>query len=382
MEMPVEVLERLSLRSKRIADPQINLEQLRRESIDTRRQWWEEIEANRREYNNLPYDRDKFLESNMALARLKLVASFQENEEPLPPNHGFRQEEIDLLRDFEKFIVYDRLSVEEIKEYVRSGKEEVMGIVKLAKHAATSGYDQIYRIMEEKNIPSDLALAFQRIYQERLKKMEIAASQIRLAEVYREVEKVEVKGVSVQDVKLSERAYIAQLEARLKNPEERIKWNKWYDIKTFDRVKKIYSELKSVKPISEGTFKETMPLGMGVRAVNKRRWLLIFKKTVLALEAKVLSDYRELLLSGHDAEIPYGELMLHIEEALPKARKSPYVLALAATLGWEGKAISYAKEGTPLSPNLSLVLIELKDKKLYFNPKDKRLEKVLPFLEA
>ena len=56
MTMPIEILERLSARSKRIASPDVNLEQLRRESESTRKEWWDEVGANKREYDNLPYD--------------------------------------------------------------------------------------------------------------------------------------------------------------------------------------------------------------------------------------------------------------------------------------------------------------------------------------
>ncbi len=380
MEIPIDILEKLIARSKRIASPEVNLEQLRRESESTRRAWWNEIEANKREYNNLPYDRDKFLESNMALARLKLVVSFLDKGESPPPEHAFRQEELDLLREFEQFIVYDRLSVEEIKDYVRSGRDEEKGIVKLAKHASLKGYNQIYKLMEQKNIPSDLAFAFQRIYQDRIKKMEIAASEIGLAEVYKEVERVEVKaGVSPYDAQLSERTYMTRLETNLREKKE-LKWKK---IEKFDRLKKIRSELEAIKPISREVLKQTMPHGLGLRAVAKKRKWLIFTKTVFMLELKVLSDYKELYLSGHDAEnISFAEMMLHVEEAIPKVKKCPYVLALASTTRWEDRAIGYAKEGVGLSPNLCLVLIELKDKVPHSKPDDTRLEKVLPYLEA
>ena len=381
MVMPVGILERLSVRCKRVADPEVNLEQLRRESESTRRKWWEEIEANREEYKSLPHERDKFLESNMALARLKLVLSFIDNGEK-PPRHTFKREELDLLREFEQFIVYDRLPTEEIREYVRGGKDEG-GILKLAKHAAVSGYDQMYRIMERRNIPSDLALAMQRIYQDRIKKVEIAAAEIKLTELHREVDRVEIKGVSVQDIQVMERSYFTLLENRLRNPDKDIKWNKWLKIQRFDRLKKIYSELKAIKPVSRGLFKATMPHALGIRAVNKKRWLLVFKKTVLMLEVKVLSDYKEILLTSHEAEqISFGELMLHVEEARKKVKNCPYVLALPATTHWEGKAVQYAKEGDGLSPNLCMVLIDLRDKTMHYNPEDERLEGVLPFLEA
>lgn len=381
MQITVETLERLGSRSKRIASPEVNMEQLKRENESTRRHWWEEIEANKTEYDNLSCERDKFLESNMALARLKLVLSFTDSGQT-SPKHTFRREELDLLRDFEQFIVYDRLSAEEIKEYIRSGREEG-GVLKLAKQAAVGGYDQIYKIIEQRNIPSDLAFAFQRVYQDRIKKMELAVAEIKLTDIYKEVEKVEVKGVNVKDIQLLESSYITQLERKLRKPEKEIRWNKWSGIERFDRLKKIYNELKTIKPVSLTVFKETMPHVLGIRAVNKKRWLLIFNRSVLMLEVKVLSGYKEMHLSGHEAEqITFGELMLHVEEVLKKVKKYPYVLALAATTHWEGKAIEYAKEGVGLSPNLSLVLIDLRDKRMHYNFNDERLEEVLPFLEV
>lgn len=384
MQIPVEILERLNLRSKRVADPEVNLEQLRREDETTRRQWWNEIEANKREYNNLPYERDKFLESNMALARLKLVVSFIDNGETPPAQHGFREEELDLLRDFEQFIVYDRLSVEDIKDYIKSGKEDERGIVKLAKHAAVNGYDEMYKLMEQRNIPSDLAFAIQRIYQERIKKMEVAAAEIRLSEVYKGIEAVveakeavAEKAVTTQEAKMMEHSYIGQVEARLKQPSKELGWKK---IERFNTMEKIYSELKVIKPISKETIRDTMPNGLGIRA-RIETGILFFKKPSLILEVRVLSNYRELHLRGFDDQISFGGVMVQVEEGVAKAKGFPCVLALASTSGWNEEAIAYAREGKVLSPTLSLVLIELKDKKMHYNPGDQRLVQVLPYLE-
>jgi len=382
MQIPIEILERIGSRAKRVASPEVNLEQIRREDKSTRMEWWEELKANKKEYDDLSSDRDKFLESNMALARLKLILSFIDNKET-PPEHSFRNQELDLLRDFEQFLIYDRLSAEEVKEYVRSGREEG-GIVNLAKQAAVGGYDQIYKIIEQRNIPSDLAFAMQRIYKDRIEKMEIAASEMKLSDIYKEVEKVEVRGVNSKDIQLLERSYIIQLEKRLKKPDNAIKWNKWCKVARINRLKKIYKEMKALKPVSMAVFKETMPHALGISAINKERGLLIFRKPVLTLEVKVLSDYKELHLSGHEAaEITSGELMLHIEEAKKKAKKGTHVLALAATTHWEEKAIVRAREGVEVfSPNLCLVLINLREKRIHYNAYDERLEKVVPFLEA
>lgn len=309
MKIPTETLERLSSRCKRIAAPSLNLEQLRRESTSTRRQWWTEIEEQRKEYNTLQYDPDEFLESNFALARLKLIASFVENSETPPAEHGFRYTELNLIKEFEKYIVYDRLSIEEIRDFVRSGAEDEKGIVALAKHAAVSGYDQMYKLMQQSDLPNDLALAFQRIYQERIKKMEAAAAELKLSESHRDMETAKVisentpvsdktakpeKVITAAEARKLERSYIEQVEARLRKSSHDQQWKK---IQKSDQLDKIISELKTIGLASEEAVKESMPQGLAVRAAILKGGLL-FKKPTLILEAKVVSNYRELHLRG------------------------------------------------------------------------------------
>lgn len=385
MEMPVEVLERLGARGKRIADPEVNLEQLRRESEGMRRQWWDELERNRLEYSSLPFDRNKFLESNIALARLKLVVTFTDNGEPVPAGHGFRQEETNFIREFERYLVYDRLSAEDIKNYIRSGKDDEKGIVQLAKHAAVSGYDQMYKVLEQKNIPSDLAFALQRIYQDRIKKMEIAASELKLSEVYKDIATAEVgkgvvpaKAITAQDARLAERSYIAQVESRLHQPSK--EWG-WKNIEKFHHLDKIYSQLKALRPTSIEALRESIPSGAGLRAVIQASFLLIFKKTALTLELQVRSNYQELFLSGYAADkTAFSEMIRDVEATVARAKGAQWVLALASTIGWDDKSISYAQEGKALSPSLHLVLIDLKGKVLHYNLQDEKLKGAAPYL--
>ena len=388
MKMPVETLERLSFRCKRIAALEMNLEQLRRESETSRREWWSEIEQNTAEYNTMQYEPDQFLESNFALARLKLVDSFVENGEPPPAGHGFRDEEINLLNEFEQYIVYDRLSVEEIRDFVRSGAEDEKGIVALAKHAAVSGYDQMYKLMQERNLPNDLALALQRIYQDRIKKMEAAAAELKLSETHRDIEAGRAapeavtaepgKTITASEARLLERSYIQQVEARLKQPSNDYQWKR---VNRFNSLDRIMSELKSLKPASPEAVRESMPHGLGVKAVIKGGGFL-FKKPVLTLEASVVSNYKELHLRGFDTPISYGELMRHVEEVIALAKGRPYVLALASPAGWDAEAIAYVREGKSLMQGLSLALLGLKDRVVHYNVADDRLKKVLSYLEV
>ncbi|MFC2000336.1 hypothetical protein ACFLXE_06220 [Chloroflexota bacterium] len=396
MKMPVETLERLSFRCKRIAALEMNLEQLRRESEITRREWWQEIDKNRSEYGTLQYDPDPFLESNFALARLKLVTSFQENGESPPPGHGFRQEETDLLKEFEQYIVYDRLSLEDIKDFVHSGAEDDRGIVALARHAAVSGYDRMYDLMQQANLPNDLALAIQRIYQDRIKKIEAAAAEIRLSETYRDIEAARAyaeataaaaaaapaagpeKEITAAEARLLERSYMAQVESRLKQPTGDHQWKK---VNRFSNIDRITTELKAVGAASPEGIKESMPHGLGVRAVIERGSLL-FKKPVLTLEARVVSNYKELHLRGFDTTVSFGELMRNVEEVAPGAKGQPYVLALASPAGWDAESIDYVREGQSLSQGFSLALLGLKDRVVHYNPNDARLKELLPYLEV
>ncbi len=381
MEMPVEVLERLSHRCKRVAGPEVNLEQLRRVEQSTRREWWQEIKVCQAEYDTLHYDRDKFLEANIALARLKLVVSFLDKREAPPPDHGFSQQEIDLVREFEQFIVYDRLSLEDIKNYVRGGRDDEQGIFKLAKHAAVNGYGQMYRLMEQRNIPNDLAFAVQRVYQERIRKVEAAAAEIGQTETYQGLERSQrgtVAGrTSAAEARRMEQAYMAAVEARLGG---KARGTQWKNIERFNSLKKIHSELKLIKPTSLKVVRETMPHGLGVRAVIERRKFLIFVMPALLLVLRVLSDYKELYVTGADVNLSLAEAMPHIEEAIAQARGTACVLGLAATAGWEQRAIDYARRDALPSPKLSLVLIDLKDRAVHYNPGDERLEGIVDYL--
>ena len=113
----------------------------------------------------------------------------------------------------------------------------------------------------------------------------------------------------------------------------------------------------------------------------KKRKLFIFSNTFLPLEVRVLSDYKQLHLSGRDMErITPGELMLHVEEVAPRVKGDSYALALAATPGWSDQAIERIKQVGSLYPNLRVVLIDLKDKEMQYEHDDK-LERILPYLK-
>ena len=153
----------------------MNLEQLKRKPESTRREWWNTLNAIEDECDSMTYERNKYLDASIAIAKLKLVAVFIDNDETVPQDNSFTDEELGLLREFEEYIIYDRMSPQDIIDYIKGGSDD-KGIVQLAKHAALQNYQQINSVLAEKNIPGDLALAFQTIYQERLRKMQMAAA--------------------------------------------------------------------------------------------------------------------------------------------------------------------------------------------------------------
>jgi len=178
MGMGIEDLERLNKLPKAIASPEMDLEKLKETEEYIRRQWWDEIRRVEGEYLTkcVPEGATNgFLEANIVMSKLKLVVSFLDNGER-SPEHGFKDDQMDFVRSFDDFKVYDILSEDEIAEYVRRGREDERGIVRLAKDAALKGYDQMDRIIGSK-IRGDLALAFKRVYSDRLKKMELAATE-------------------------------------------------------------------------------------------------------------------------------------------------------------------------------------------------------------
>jgi hypothetical protein len=228
MGMRIEDLERLNKLPKTIASPDMDLEKLKGIEDYIRRQWWDEIRRVEGEYFSkfVPDGAtNSFLEANIAMSKLKLVVSFLDNDERCP-EHGFKAEQMDFVRDFDEFKVYDILTEEEIAEYVRRGRADDRGIVRLAKDAAIKGYDQMDKIIGGK-IRGDLALAFKRIYSDRLKKMELAATEyirkygIGPGGVWKDIEGAITKSVEEREKVIKElNQRLLELETRLKEGEE------------------------------------------------------------------------------------------------------------------------------------------------------------------
>ncbi|MBC8520690.1 MAG: hypothetical protein H8D26_01680, partial [Methanomicrobia archaeon] len=226
--MEIGDLERMNKLPKTIASPEMDLEKLKGMEEYIRRQWWDGIKRVEGEYLTkfVPEgETNGFLEANIAMSKLKLVVSFLDNGERCP-EHGFKDDQMGFVRNFDEFKIYDILSENEIAEYVRRGREDERGIVRLAKDAALKGYDQMDRIIGSK-IRGDLALAFKRIYSDRLKKMEFAATEyiikygIGPGGVWEDIEgaiakSAEERGRIIEGINQS----LSELETSLKGEEE------------------------------------------------------------------------------------------------------------------------------------------------------------------
>ncbi|MFC1978734.1 hypothetical protein ACFLVP_01985 [Chloroflexota bacterium] len=438
MEIPLDILERLSSRPKMIADPKMNLEQLRRKPESTRRDWWNTLNAVEAECDAMTYERNKYLDASVSIAKLKLISVFKDKDELVPPDHGFTDEEVALLGELEEYIIYDRMSTQEIMEYIMSGSND-KGIMKLAEHAAMQNYQQINSVLAEKNIPGDLAFAFQTIYQERIKKMQMAAAKymeesgglLETKELMRSTEEEKARidadakkleeltervtaagrsleqekeqyqqktaemesitkmikedesftsgAVNANEARLMERTYIGQVESKLKKSSGELKWKK---IETFDGLNRVSRELGRKHKITQNEVKQKLPNELGVRAVIEERKGLS-KKPVFCMQVKVISNYEQLYINGFDSrKMNVADIAQHSQQVLEDSKDCPSVSVLASTTGWSDKAIDYIQGGELSSPELSAVLIDLKSKELYYYKPDHRLSKVLYYLNA
>lgn len=177
MGMEIGDLERLNKLPKTIASPDMDLEKLKRMPEYRRRQWWDEVLRVEEEYYGKYYLEGKtneYLEANIAMSKLKLVISFLDNGER-SPEHSFKEDEMTFMRGFEELAVMGRLSVDELVDYFKRVKGKERGLVKIAFDAVNRGYNVMDEIVRRSDIPGDLANAFKRVYDERVKKMEETA---------------------------------------------------------------------------------------------------------------------------------------------------------------------------------------------------------------
>jgi len=128
-KIQIEVLERLSACPKMIADPKMDLVQLERIKQNTIIQWWNEITKNEEEYymNYLLMEGGEDLKAYIQMAKLKLVVAYMDTNDTPRLEHKFSDAEIKLIKDFDRFKVFDRYTEDELVDYVTRGEEDEKG---------------------------------------------------------------------------------------------------------------------------------------------------------------------------------------------------------------------------------------------------------------
>jgi hypothetical protein len=223
MGMGIEDLERMNKLPKAIASPEMDLEQLRRLPEYRRRQWWDEILRIEEEYYGKYYlegETNEFLESNIAMSKLKLVVSFLDDGER-SPEHRFKEDEIAFMRGFDELAVIGRLSVDELVDYFKRVRGKEQGLVKIAFDAVNKGYNVTDEVVRRSDIPGDLANAFKRVYGERVKKMEETAR--KYIEKYGLPAVVEDISSILEESEKERRRIVESINQSLSELEERLK---------------------------------------------------------------------------------------------------------------------------------------------------------------
>ena len=144
-------------------------------SEEERIELWNELRSTWKKYLiecslKISKDVDKIIRGKFRFAQLLLAATFKFNNE----GHEnivkmFRDEEYEILKDFEEYKIFDNLSIDDIVEFIRRRKGKVYELVKRY-------YEKQYNILDKSwgNLIGDLAYVFNLRYKNRRKKIEDA----------------------------------------------------------------------------------------------------------------------------------------------------------------------------------------------------------------
>lgn len=178
MGMEIGDLERMNKLPREIASVDLKMLEKRHE----RSQWWDEIKGIEGEYYRKFFpkgERNEYLEANIAMAKLKLVVSFLDNEERNLEQFGKYdrpgKDEIVFLHTVENELPQvRRLSPEKLAEYYHNKRlrGELGGFAGLVFDTVQKRSNVVDTIMERSDIPDDLAKAFDRIYEAQIQKIQ------------------------------------------------------------------------------------------------------------------------------------------------------------------------------------------------------------------
>ncbi len=148
---------------------------MRTYSTEERVELWNKVREDWKRYliecsPQLPRDVDRLCRGKFRFAQLMLAATFKFRGEGFSDVvNMFRDEEYEILRDFEEFKVLDRLSIEEIVEFIRRREGRVYEVIR-------KYYDRQYNMLDRSwgRLIGDLALIINSRYRERRRKIEEA----------------------------------------------------------------------------------------------------------------------------------------------------------------------------------------------------------------
>ena len=142
-----------------------DLERLKRTPEIKRIELYNEISENLERFETecitMPADIYNDAASRFALARLLLATSSWVNHEDNPMTSGFGENELKLVRDFERYHIFDILTIDEAVEKIARKKE---GLYELITDYYELGYANLDTLLDDPTILKDLKIAFKNRY--------------------------------------------------------------------------------------------------------------------------------------------------------------------------------------------------------------------------
>jgi hypothetical protein len=152
-----------------------DLAKLRRMDMSKRASLSNDVENNLTAFEehlspSLPHDLRQHYRSKFTLAQLLLVSASHLNSEENPRAASFNEKEIALIQDFEKYNVFDLLSVEEIVDRIARRDDLFL----LVREVYEKHYADLDGLLAASEVQQDLKQAFKRKYEKRLYRMQEA----------------------------------------------------------------------------------------------------------------------------------------------------------------------------------------------------------------
>lgn len=421
-----------------------DLEKLRHLEEGKRTDLWNKIDRSQNAFEHelmteMPRDLRDEIASKFTLAKLLLTTAAYANGEQGRMKSCFSDKELALLGDFERYNVFDVLSVEEIVDRIARRGD----IYELAKEFYQKEYSKLDSILDDPEIQRDLKLAFNKRYKGRLDKVAKgikvfvdkygafeAAAKI-TAQARTELEKAKeeeiqaLKGqlVTLEEALHDEKAVVEvkqqEIAERLKQMDEAAEGKpsrfivksdaRLYELNFIARFDekmqtfpvKLYSPLEKkaykIRAWREGEHTSSshertsdMPCNAYSRYVVQQKSCGFFGKKVvkMVMEAVSFSHLEEFEKYGFDtkpADLP--DFLSQVTRFIDQAEMGRYlhVIGLASPTGWDEKVQNEVKS-TSFAHNyvsrfVSFCLVDSVTGDVVYNPVDDRVVRFIDFFE-